>query len=65
MKRTASRSLILVVFTLVAMSARSVRAADAVELSGRIDAITVYRGQALVTRIVDVPAPGGLRETAT
>lgn len=32
------------------------------ELRGKIDAITVYRGQALVTRLVEVPGPGGLRE---
>jgi len=32
------------------------------ESPGRIDAVTVYRGQALVTRLVDVPGPPGLRE---
>jgi hypothetical protein len=36
--------------------------ADDVELAGKIDAVTVYRGQALITRLVDVPAPAGLRE---
>ncbi|HEX3998423.1 MAG TPA: mucoidy inhibitor MuiA family protein [Pirellulales bacterium] len=29
---------------------------------GKIDEVTVYRGQALVTRLVDVPGPAGLRE---
>lgn len=29
---------------------------------GRIDAVTVYRGQALVTRVIDVAGPTGLRE---
>ncbi len=29
---------------------------------GTIDEVTVYRGQALVTRLVDVPGPAGLRE---
>jgi hypothetical protein len=32
------------------------------EPTGKIDAVTVYRGQALITRVVDVPAPAGLRE---
>ena len=32
------------------------------EVKGVIDSVTVYRGQALVARTVDVPAPGGLRE---
>ena len=32
------------------------------QLPGKIDSVTVYRGQALVARVVDVPAPGGLRE---
>jgi len=31
----------------------------AVEVKGRIDAVTVYRGQALVTRVVDIPGPPG------
>jgi len=30
--------------------------------AGRIDAVTVYRGQALITRVVDVPGPAGLQE---
>ena len=32
------------------------------EVKGVIDSVTVYRGQALVARTIDVPAPGGLRE---
>ncbi|MFW6061750.1 MAG: mucoidy inhibitor MuiA family protein, partial [Planctomycetota bacterium] len=32
--------------------------AGATELAGTVDAVTVYRGQALVTRLVDVPAQG-------
>jgi hypothetical protein len=36
--------------------------AAAEESAGRIDAVTVYRGQALVTRIVPVPGPAGVRE---
>lgn len=37
-------------------------APPAIELPGRIDTVTVYRGQALVTRVVDIPGPAGLRE---
>jgi len=32
------------------------------ETAGRIDAVTVYRGQALVTRLVEIPGPAGLHE---
>lgn len=32
------------------------------EVAGRIDEVTVYRGQALVTRVVAVPGQGGLQE---
>ncbi len=37
-------------------------ATEVLETDGVIDAVTVYRGQALVTRVVDVPGPTGLRE---
>jgi uncharacterized protein (TIGR02231 family) len=32
------------------------------EIHGTLDAVTVYRGQALVSRLVEVPGPAGLRE---
>lgn len=32
------------------------------EIHGTLDAVTVYRGQALVSRLVDVPGPAGLKE---
>ena len=32
------------------------------EIHGTLDAVTVYRGQALVTRLVEVPGPAGLKE---
>lgn len=35
---------------------------DASVLKGVLDSVTVYRGQALVTRVLDVPGPVGLRE---
>jgi hypothetical protein len=38
------------------------RAIEALEAHGTLDSVTVYRGQALVTRLVDVPGPAGLRE---
>lgn len=34
----------------------------AAELRGKIDAVTVYRGQALVTRLVEIEGAAGLRE---
>jgi hypothetical protein len=37
-------------------------AADSPEVTGKIDAVTVYRGQALITRLLDVQGPAGLRE---
>ncbi len=36
--------------------------ADAVEVRGTIDQVTVYRGQALVTRVVPVEQPAGIVE---
>src|SRR5262249_38048039 len=33
-----------------------------IQTHGVIDAITIYRGQALVTRLIDVPGPAGLKE---
>src|SRR5262245_7748498 len=37
-------------------------AANSIETHGNIEAVTVYRGQALVTRLVDIPGPAGLHE---
>jgi hypothetical protein len=51
-----------IVFTTIALLSQLARAADPTELPGKIDAVTVYRGQALVTRLVDVPGQAGLRE---
>lgn len=33
-----------------------------VEIKGKVDAVTVYRGQALVSRMVDIAGPAGLKE---
>lgn len=40
----------------------AVSAAGPIESAGKVDAVTVYRGQALVTRGVELPGPAGLRE---
>lgn len=37
-------------------------AAEVEGVRGKVEAVTVYRGQALVTRVVEVPGPAGLRE---
>lgn len=36
--------------------------ANPIELSGNLEQVTVYRGQALVTRLIDIPGPAGLHE---
>jgi hypothetical protein len=51
-----------ILLTIVAAAALPARAAETLETAGTVDAVTVYRGQALVTRIVEVPGPAGLRE---
>ncbi|HEV3418090.1 MAG TPA: DUF4140 domain-containing protein, partial [Pirellulales bacterium] len=35
---------------------------DSYSTKGKLDEVTVYRGQALVTRLIEVPGPAGLRE---
>jgi len=52
---------VLVCFLAGAVSL-SALAADALQVKGTVDEVTVYRGQALVTRLVKVPGPAGLRE---
>ncbi|MFH0980040.1 MAG: mucoidy inhibitor MuiA family protein [Planctomycetota bacterium] len=39
-----------------------VLAVEPLETPGKIEAVTVYRGQALVTRLVELTGPAGLRE---
>ena len=53
---------VTVVALSVTLSATAVRAADPILASGKIDSVTVYRGQALVTRLIDVTAPAGVSE---
>lgn len=57
MKRTG-----LAVAVLVCWLVTPGRADEAVETTGQVDAVTVYRGQAYVTRLVEVAGPAGLRE---
>ncbi|MEI8196530.1 MAG: hypothetical protein WCI73_11525, partial [Phycisphaerae bacterium] len=62
------RSLATVVLISVLAASYGVRvvpAADAPvlpELTGKLEAVTVYRGQALVSRLVEIGGPAGLRE---
>jgi hypothetical protein len=59
----------IVMAAVAAIPATFLRAADGVvenvapvSVHGRVDAVTVYRGQALVTRVVDLPGGPGLAE---
>lgn len=51
-----------VIPVLVAMAAGLPVSAQPIESRGVISDVTVYRGQALVTRSVDLPGPAGLKE---
>ncbi len=51
-----------VIATMAAAAGGKASALDSLETRGRIDEVTVYRGQALVTRFIEVPAGAGLRE---
>src|SRR5262245_34691757 len=46
----------------IAFTVESSYAQAAKERPGSIEAVTVYRGQALVTRLVEIPGPAGLHE---
>ncbi|MGB2985213.1 MAG: mucoidy inhibitor MuiA family protein [Phycisphaerae bacterium] len=50
------------IVVVVACAASASQALEIVEVPGKVDAVTVYRGQALVTRLVQLPGPAGLRE---
>jgi uncharacterized protein (TIGR02231 family) len=53
---------VLVLAVVVTALATAVAFADAQTVSGAISKVTVYRGQALVTRIIDVDLPAGTSE---
>ncbi len=46
----------------LAMACGSVALADPVNAKGKVDAVTVYRGQAMVTRVIELPKQDGLVE---
>jgi hypothetical protein len=52
----------IVVVTAKSFAGDAAPAPDAVQVTGKITAVTVYQGQALVTREIDIPAGQGLRE---
>jgi len=54
------RALWLLVVLICGVS--QVWAVESAGTPGKVDAVTVYRGQALVTRLVELPGPAGLRE---
>lgn len=58
-----SRALLVASF-LVAPAAFAQTTPGAIESAGRIEAVTVYRGQALVTRVLEVPAGKALADAA-
>jgi hypothetical protein len=45
-----------------AAEAPATRSSEPIPIHGTIDAVTVYQGQALVTRVVDIPGPGGVKD---
>src|SRR5438874_10432689 len=51
----------VIIAALCILAIQSARAAET-QLKGKVDAVTVYRGQALVTRQVEVKAQPGLQE---
>lgn len=60
--RSHASIVLLSLSLLLASSVNSVQAADPFEMEGRVSAVTVYQGQALVTREVDLPEAQGLLE---
>ena len=55
-------ALIGVAVILATLAAPPALPADVVEARGRLEAVTVYRGQALVTRVIEAAGPAGLQE---
>src|SRR6185369_14467582 len=48
--------------SLIVMLLSPAFAADPALTEGKVESVTVYRGQALVTRVADLGGPAGLRE---
>ena len=57
-----ARALIVGVLLSLGMLANAAQAVEPVVTEGRVSAVTVYQGQALVTRELDVPKAEGLLE---
>src|SRR3954451_16855519 len=55
----ASVTLLLLSLLCSRATAQAPATQPGLEVKGKLDAVTVYRGQALVTRLVDVPAGTG------
>ena len=47
---------------LSALAAAGPAAGETTQATGKLDAVTVYRGQAMITRLVEMGGPAGLRE---
>lgn len=65
MQRISSIGMMIVSCTLMACSALGMQqplAGEPVALSGPVDAVTVYRGQALITRVVELDGRAGIHE---
>jgi len=60
--RTRGFAIVVCTHTLLVLASSWVRAAEAPAVPGRISEVTVYQGQALVTRTIDVPGAAGLHE---
>ena len=60
MKRFVPRTLAALI--LAVCVAQAARAADPLKLPGAIKEVTVYQGQALVTRLIDIPGPAGAKD---
>ena len=59
MKRTPPPAFAAILLSLAVCSTAA--AAETI-VKGKLDAVTIYRGQALITRVVDLPAGEGLGE---
>jgi hypothetical protein len=56
------RSLLIALLSCGAFNSLSIRAAEPTVINGRVSAVTVYQGQALVTRELELPKAQGLLE---
>ncbi|MCK4659593.1 MAG: mucoidy inhibitor MuiA family protein [Phycisphaerae bacterium] len=57
-----NRSVLWIILVVVVCGVSQAWAVERIETPGKVDAVTVYRGQALVTRVIELGGPAGLRE---